>query len=118
MKKMSFEPDPDEVLVKKGPANFKKGFEAIGGRLYLTDRRLVFRSHAANAQHIDAEIEVSSISDLIPRWTRFLGLPLVPNTLEVITRTNESFKFVVSGRASWAIIIGKTINSSGAENGE
>src|SRR5215470_6508505 len=37
-----------EHLLKQGPANHFRGLEGVGGWLYLTDKRLLFRSHRFN----------------------------------------------------------------------
>ena len=33
---------PDEKIIKQGAASLQKGFETVGGKLYLTNQRLVF----------------------------------------------------------------------------
>jgi len=37
--------DANETIVFETGANHFKGAEAVGGKLYLTDKRLVFKSH-------------------------------------------------------------------------
>lgn len=39
-----------EQLIKEGFANLQRGWEALGGRLYLTNQRLIFESHPFNIQ--------------------------------------------------------------------
>ncbi|HXG08974.1 MAG TPA: hypothetical protein VNK04_04230 [Gemmataceae bacterium] len=41
----------DEQLLHQGPANHFRKWEGVGGWLYLTDRRLLFRSHKLNLQN-------------------------------------------------------------------
>lgn len=36
---------PDEAIIKEGGANYLKGKDAVGGKLVLTDRRLIFKSN-------------------------------------------------------------------------
>ena len=71
-----------ETLLREGAANLQRGVETVGGRLFLTDRRLLFRSHGFNVQDGDTEIPLARIRGARPCWTRLLGvLPLAPNSL-------------------------------------
>jgi GRAM domain len=45
-----------EQLIKEGFSNLQRGWEALGGRLYLTDQRLIFGSHPFNIQRGSAVI--------------------------------------------------------------
>ncbi len=63
----------DEHIIKQGLANLQKGIETVGGRLYLTNQRLVFEAHTINVQGGTTEIELSSISTTKKCWTKFLG---------------------------------------------
>ena len=39
----------DEYIIKEGSANFKKSaMNAVGGKLYLTNKRLAFEAHSFN----------------------------------------------------------------------
>lgn len=40
-----------------------RGWEGVGGRLYLTNRRLVFESHAINLQTGTTDIPLADIVD-------------------------------------------------------
>lgn len=100
-----------EQIIKQGLANLQKGIETVGGRLYLTNQRLVFEAHTINVQGGTTEIELSNINTTKKCWTKFLGLiPLFPNSLAVFTKTGEEYQFVVFGRGKWAAVIaaGKT----------
>jgi hypothetical protein len=99
-----------EHIIKQGFANLQKGIETVGGRLYLTNQRLVFEAHTINVQGGTTEIELSNINTTKKCWTKFLGLiPLFPNSLAVFTKTGEEYQFVVFGRGKWAaaIAVGK-----------
>lgn len=39
---------PGEMTVKEGPGNMQRGIETVGGRLYLTNMRVIFEAHALN----------------------------------------------------------------------
>jgi hypothetical protein len=89
--------DPDETIVHHGPANHYKGFEAVGGRLFLTSKRLRFRSHKLNVQSHDESYPVDIIISVEPART----LGVVPNGVLVHLRDGRHERFVVGGRAEW-----------------
>ena len=80
----------DKVVVN---ANFKKGFEALGGQLTITSDLMCFKSHKANVQSADVSISLSDIQDVVP----YNSLGIVPNGLKIVTDKRE-YKFVVSDR--------------------
>ncbi len=85
-----------EPLLKQGPANHFLGNESVGGFLYLTDHRLVFRSHKFNVQNHDLHIHLGSIAEV----RAVLTAGFIPNGLLVKTEDGED-RFVVQGRGSW-----------------
>lgn len=84
-------PAAGETLLRKGVANLQRGLEAVGGRLLLTDRRLLFRSHGFNVQDGDTEIPLARMRG---------ALPLVPDSLAVATDERD-YRFVLFGRRPW-----------------
>lgn len=113
-KPMKIELAPGEKILREGAANVQRGIETVGGRLFLTDRRLAFSSHAFNVQTGLTEIPLDAIRATRPCWTRFLGLiPLAPNSLEVRT-DNAAHRFVLFGRSEWAQAINQAIAARGS----
>ena len=105
----------NEKLVREGRANLQRGMEAVGGKLFLTDRRLFFQAHELNAQAGPTQIELSDVSGTQLCWTKFLGLiPLVPNSLAVQTASGTEYRFVLSDREQWAAAIGAQAQVAGA----
>jgi GRAM domain len=95
-----------EQIVKEGSANLQKNIETVGGKLYLTNRRLVFEAHQINVQGGTTEVELSNIQSSQTCWTKFLGLiPLFPNSLAVYTKQGRAYRFVLFDRAAWAAAI-------------
>lgn len=95
-----------EQVVKEGSANLQKNIETVGGKLYLTNQRLIFEAHKFNVQRGMTEIELSNIQALHPFWTRQWGLfPIFPNSLAVYTKHGEEYRFVLLGRSTWAVAI-------------
>jgi len=95
-----------EQLIKEGAASLQKNIEMVGGRLHLTNQRLLFEAHRFNIQRGVTEIELPSIKASRPCWTKFLGLlPLFPNSVAVFTQQGREYRFVLFGRHAWAAAI-------------
>ena len=93
--------EPEEVLIKTSAANMMRGWEGVGGRLFLTNRRLIFESHAINFQTGTSEIPLADVAGMEKGWARFLGLPLAPTSIAVKTLKGDESRFVVFGRQAW-----------------
>jgi len=92
---------PGEELLHDGPANHFRNGEGVGGWLYLTNRRLFFRSHPLNLQPHETDLPLGEIATAAPALT----LGLIPNGLVVSTATGASERFVVEQRKSWSTAI-------------
>jgi hypothetical protein len=91
-----------EKILKDGRANLQSSVDTVGGKLFLTDQRLIFESHKFNVQTGATEISLSNVMGVKPCWTKFLGIiPLAPNSMAVMTKDGKSRQFVVSRRDSW-----------------
>ena len=108
---MKTELEQGEQILKAGAANLQKKIETVGGKLYLTNHRLIFEAHKFNFQRGVTELQLSSIQYLRPCWTRFLGIiPILPNSLIVCKKSGEDFRFVLFGRQAWAAAIEEQLN--------
>jgi hypothetical protein len=90
-----------EVVEHGGPANHFHNFEACGGRLYLTNRNLIFKPHQFNVQDASISIpryEIASVS-------KCSTLGVIPNGLLVSKRSGDVERFVVSNRSAWLRLI-------------
>jgi hypothetical protein len=95
-----------EQVAKEGAANLQRTVETTGGRLCLTNQRLVFEAHKFNIQAGTTEIALSSVQSLRPCWTKLFGIvPLFPNSLAVFTKNGTEYRFVLAGRHAWAAAI-------------
>ena len=93
---------PNETPVKDGAASLQRGIETVGGRLYLTNQRLVFESHALNIQTGDTVIPLSIINGARKCWTKFLNLiPVFPSAIAVSTKEGKEYRFLAVGRQAW-----------------
>ena len=93
--------DPGEQIIAEAPANLMRGVEAVGGRLMISNRRLLFQPHSINIQRRQTEILLRDVTQVGPRRT----LGLVPNGMFVRTRDRGEYKFVVSHRKNLIRII-------------
>ncbi len=104
--------ESNEKILKEGPANLQRGVETVGGKLYLTDHRLIFESHALNIQRGETVVRIASILTIARCWTKFLKIiPLLPNSIEVTVKEGERFRFVLFGRDAWVNAITARITS-------
>lgn len=90
-------PNSGEALLRSGLTNHFKGVEGVGGKLFLTDRRLRFVSHKLNVQRHDESWALDEIASVEP--TRTLGI--VPNGMRVTLRSGQRERFVLYGRRAW-----------------
>ncbi|MCX6036777.1 MAG: hypothetical protein NTW99_02575 [Chloroflexi bacterium] len=94
---MSIITEDGETIIKEGSANHFKGLESVGGKLYLTNLRLVFKSHAINIQGHEESYRLDDIISVLPRNT----LGIVPNGMTLILKDGREEKFVVNERQDW-----------------
>ncbi len=86
-----------ETILFETGANHFKGAEAVGGKLYLTNKRLVFKSHKFNIQNHELSISLSAINKVDKRKT----LGLINNSLSITTANSKTEKFVVQQPNEW-----------------
>ena len=89
-------PDLDEAekVEMEGPANLFRGVEAVGGKLFLTNDRVIFKSHKLNINTGQSDISYDIISEVSPRRTG----KLVDNGLRLTLVDGREYDFVVSNR--------------------
>lgn len=97
MNKIDIEIDEEEEIQHEGPANLFRGVEGVGGKLLLTDKRLIFKSHQLNIQAGETRILLEDIQETSPRKTA----KLFQNGMRVLDKAGEHFDFVVYERDNW-----------------
>ena len=97
------QPETGEIILFQTPANHFKGIETVGGELYFTNKRLVFKWNKLNFQNHQISINLSAIQK-VARYTRLLN----KNCLLITTTNNTNEKFVVENADEW---ISKLTNS-------
>ncbi len=88
---------PGEDVKFKTPANHIKGIEAVGGKLYLTNQRLIFKSHKLNFQNHLLSIDLKDIESV----DRYKRVGMINNGLSITTAQNVKEKFVVEQVEEW-----------------
>jgi hypothetical protein len=88
---------PDEQVEIEGPANLFCGIEGVGGKLFLTNKKVIFKSHNINIQKGQTNINYENITELIKRKT----LKLIDNGIRIKTNEGKYFDFVVNERDKW-----------------
>ncbi|MFD9945284.1 GRAM domain-containing protein [Nonomuraea sp. NPDC059023] len=85
---------PGEGIFRKGRANLWRDAEAVGGHLWLTRKWLVFRSRFLNIQ---AGVWAWPRDEIVStRPVNTFGI--VPNGMELVLRSDERMRFVVTKR--------------------
>ena len=103
------ETGPDESIVFETPANHFKGIEGVGGKLYLTNKRLVFKSHNLNIQNHQLSILLTDIKNV----GRHKTLGLANNGLSIVTAEDKTEKFVVEQAENWIKHLTEKMESPG-----
>ena len=81
----------DETILFETGGNHLKGIEAVGGKLYLTNKRLIFKSHTFNIQNHALSIILHDIKHA----ERYHALGITNNGIKVTTTGNKIERFVV-----------------------
>ena len=102
------ETDPGETIIYEGLANHFKGIEGVGGKLYLTDKRLVFKSHNLNIQNHELSIMLRDIQ----KAETYKPLHLSSNGLCVETVDGVVEKFVVENAEKWNGLVQERMGSN------
>jgi hypothetical protein len=96
-----------EKLEEEIFANLFRGLEGVGGKIFLTNQRLIFKSHSFNIQKGQTNIEYSIISSVQKRKTA----KLIDNGIKIITKQNTEYDFVVNDRDDVLVKIQNKLNS-------
>ncbi|WP_217363242.1 GRAM domain-containing protein [Winogradskyella undariae] len=89
--------EENENIEIEGPANLYQGIEGVGGKIFLTDKKLIFKSHKINIQIRQTNIEYKNIDKISKRKT----IKLINNGIRIITNDGNKYDFVVNERDLW-----------------
>jgi len=96
-KKISIQLTESEEVLKEGGATHLKGKEGVGGKLVLTDKRLIFKSHNLNIQKHEQEFHFNDIKSLAQAKSLFI----LNNRLVLELLNKELHKFIVDEPELW-----------------
>ena len=88
---VDYQPKSGEEVLAEAYANLFRGLEGVGGRMRITNQRVIFKPHALNIQSQPEEIPIREIAEVGERRT----WGLIPNGLFIRTRSGLERKFVV-----------------------
>ena len=94
--------DEDEQVIKEAGANHFKGVEGVGGKLVLTNRRLIFKSHKYNVQNHQEDFSLERMLNL--RTQKLLTV--YENVIVLQVDDASTHKFVVDEPEDWVKRIG------------
>jgi len=111
LKKTIIFPDADEAIIREGGANHFRGLEAVGGKLALTDKRIVFKSHKLNIQNHQQSFELGHLESIQATKT----WKLFNNGLSLQLANQEVHRFVVDAADEWVAMIEKQRSLAGSK---
>ena len=110
-----------EQILKEGSANMQQSLgNNKGGKLILTDRRIIFKAHALN---IGSKLDTIELTDIAMTGNTINLLTPSPNMIQVQTKDGKKYQFVVTGKEkdAWLKEITAAADkliSSGAQAGD
>jgi hypothetical protein len=84
----------NEKVEEEIGASLFRGIEGVGGKIFFTNQRLIFKSHSLNIQKGQTNIDFSEIKNIEKRKT----IKIVDNGIKVTTKEGKEYCFVVSDR--------------------
>jgi len=85
-----------ETLIRESGATHRKNNEGVGGRLFLTNQRLIFKSHFFNIQVHEEVIPLEDIASIEAKHSDFISVKMSLNLKSGSTHT-----FLVHHRSEW-----------------
>ena len=98
----------NELIEVEGPAGLFHGIENVGGKLFLTNHRIIWTSHKMNIQKGHTEIEYQNIKEIIKRRSAWI----IDNGIRIITNDGKKFDFVVNERDLWVVKLHERIQKT------
>ena len=86
-----------EKIEIEGPAHLIHGVNRVGGRIYLTNQKMIFTSHENKIQNKQTDISYQNITKVEKRKTKLIH----DNGIRIFTKEQKHFDFVVNERDVW-----------------
>ncbi|WP_298903439.1 GRAM domain-containing protein [uncultured Psychroserpens sp.] len=103
--------EPDEIIEIEGPANVFRGIGGVGGKLFLTNKKMIFKSHKLNIRKEQTTIAYQNIKTIIKGKTA----KIIDNKIKIVTLDNKVFNFVVNERDLWFESIAESIKKHASQ---
>ena len=104
--------DKDEYPIRIGPASMEKGMIMVGGSIYLTNKRFIFKGHKANLMF--NEIFELPIKDLIS--VAIAGLGVTSDTISIMDKEYKNYKLSLYGGKEWFARMDELIKESKSQS--
>ena len=101
VKNIIIETADNETILKEGGDNHVKGKEGVGGKIVLTNIRLIFKSHQLNIQNHQENFDLGQVEKL--QATKTFGF--WENGLMLELSHNAKHKFIVDEPTDWVEMI-------------
>ncbi|WP_084565892.1 GRAM domain-containing protein [Belliella pelovolcani] len=98
----------EEEIAYVQAANLFRGIEGVGGQVFLTNKRLIFKGHKFNIQSGQKNFPYEDILRCEPRKTG----GLIDNGMRLHTKSGEQHDFVINERDGFIAILNKRIEES------
>jgi hypothetical protein len=86
----------NEKIEEEILANLFRGIEGVGGKIFLTNERLIFKSHSLNIQRGQTNIKYSEITAV----EKIKTMKIINNRIKIISDKDQEYCFVVNDRES------------------
>jgi hypothetical protein len=93
-KKITISIPENETLIKEYGANLFRGKEGVGGKIALTDKSILFKSHKVNIQRGETVVFMEDITGFEVKNRIF---KLLNNEITLST-TNKDYRFIIQER--------------------
>lgn len=84
---------PEQMIVEV-PGDMLRGLEEVGGKLKVTNHRLIFKPHAFNIQNQQTDYALSDVAEV----SLFSTLGVIPNGVQVTLKSGSILTFTLLGR--------------------
>lgn len=87
----------EDGLIYEGPANHFVNYESVGGWLFLTQHKVIFRSHNYNIQSHELFLMLDELEQIQVLRT----LKIISNRLRLINKSGRAEEFIVESPGKW-----------------
>ncbi|TDH26944.1 hypothetical protein EXU57_09065 [Segetibacter sp. 3557_3] len=105
---VSITTERDEEIQFQPPANYTNEKEPVSGKLFLTNKRVMFKTHKQEPHIREFSIALGELD----RCDMFRTFGFIENGLTMHTASNETYSFVVEKGRQWLVRLNATVKDS------